>query len=100
MVERFFLDRINTKSGRTSVSGEHDLLVLPSAHKAEPALAFVQLAIARTNIALDAPIRQSMPIAGWVSCNRLIHAASDLTFPEMDMAISWRPGKVQTGPQS
>src|SRR5262249_296010 len=76
MVERFFLDRINTKSGRTSVSGEHDLLVLPSAHKAEPALAFVQLAIARTNIALDAPIRQSMPIAGWVSCNRLIHAAS------------------------
>jgi len=73
---------------------------LPSAHKAQPALAFVQLAIARTNIALDAPIRQSMPIAGWVYRNRLIHATSDLTYLEMDMAISWRPGKVQTGPQS
>src|SRR5262249_53089738 len=100
MVERFFLDRINTKSGRTSVSGEHDLLVLPSAHKAEPALAFVQLAIARTNIALDAPIRQGMPIAAWVSCNRLIHAASDLPCLELDMVISSRPGKMQAGAQS
>src|SRR5215813_7487074 len=95
MVERFFLDRINTKSGRTSVSGEHDLLVLPSAHKAEPALAFVQLAIARTNIALDASVRQIMPIAGWVTRNRLIHAAPDLIFPQLYMVLSWRPGKMQ-----
>src|SRR4029077_7773703 len=80
MIERFFLDRINAKSGRTPVGGENDLVVLPGAHKAQPALAFVQLAIARTNIALDAPIRQSMPIASWVPSNRLIHAASDLTF--------------------
>jgi hypothetical protein len=97
MIERFFLNRIDAKSGRTSVGGEHDLLVLPGAHKAQAALAFMQFAIARTDIALDAPIRQSMPIAAWVSGNRLIHVMSDLT---LDMVISWRPGKVQAGPQS
>jgi hypothetical protein len=32
--------------------------------------------------------------------NRLIHATFGLTFPELDMVISWRPGKMQTGPQS
>jgi hypothetical protein len=57
MIERLFLDRINTKSRRTPVSREHDLVILPGTHKAQPALAFVQLAIARTDIALDAPIR-------------------------------------------
>jgi hypothetical protein len=88
MIERLFLDRIDAKSGRTPVGGEHDLLVLPGAHKAQPALALVQLAITRANIALHASIRQSMPIASWVSRNQLIHAASDLTFPELDMAIS------------
>ena len=100
MIERLFLDRIDAKSGRTPVGGENNLLVLPGAHKAQPALAFVQLAIARTDIALDAPIRQSMPKAGWVSGNRLIHPTSDLSFPELDMVISWRPGKMQAGPQS
>ena len=100
MIERLFLDRIDAKARRTTVGGEHDLLVLPGAYKAQPALAFVKLAIARTDIALDAPIRQSMPIAGWVSGNRLIHPTSDLSFPELDMVISWRPGKMQAGPQS
>ena len=100
MIERLFLDRIDAKSGRTPVRGEHDLLVLPGAHKAQPALAFVQLAIARTHIALDAPIRQGMPIAAWVPRNRLIHATSDLPCSELDMVISWRPDKMQTGPQS
>src|SRR3974390_1643284 len=78
MIERFFLDRIDAKSGRTPVGGKHDLLVLPGAHKAQPALAFVQPAIARTDIALEAPIRHGMPIAAWVSRNRLIHPTSDL----------------------
>ena len=100
MIERLFLDRIDAKSGRTPVGGEHNLLVLAGAHKAQPALAFVQLAIARTDIALDAPIRQSMPIAAWVPRNRLIHATSDLTCRDLDMVISRRPGKMQTGPQS
>src|SRR5215469_10023458 len=100
MVERFFLDRIDAKSGRAPVGGEHNLLVLPDAHKAQPALAFVKPAIARTDIALDAPIRQSMPIAGWMSSNRLIHPTSNLSFPELEMVISWRPGKMQAGPQS
>jgi hypothetical protein len=40
-------------------------------------LAFVKFAIARTDIAPDAPIRQSMPIASWVSGNRLIHPTTD-----------------------
>jgi hypothetical protein len=100
MIERFFLDRIDAKARRTAVGGEHDLVVLPGAHKAQAALAFVQLAIARTDVALDAPIRQSMPVAGWVSRSRLIHAWSVLTFTESDMVISRRPGKMQAGPRS
>ena len=60
---------------------------MPGAHKAQSALAFMKLAIARADIALDAAIRQSMPIAAWVR-NRLIHAASSLTFPELEMVIS------------
>ena len=58
----------------------------------------MHLAIARADIALDAPIRQSVPIAAWVPRNRLIHGTADLTFPELDMVISWRPGKMQGGP--
>ena len=100
MIEWLFLDWIDAKSGRPPIGGEHDLIVLPSAHKSQTALAFVQLAIARTDVALDAPVRQSMPIAAWVPGNRLIHAASGLTFPELDMVISWRPDKMQSGPQS
>jgi hypothetical protein len=53
---------------------------LPGAHKTQPALAFVQFAKARTDVALDAAVRQSMPIARWVTRNRLIHAAPDLIF--------------------
>jgi hypothetical protein len=100
MIERFFLDRIDAKSGRTPIGGEHDLLVLPGADKAQPALAFVQFAIARTDIALEAPIRQSMPIAAWVPGNRLIHVMPDLSSAELDMVISWRPSKMQPGRQS
>lgn len=99
MIERFFLDRIDAKSGRTPIGGQHNLLVLPGAHKAQAALAFVQLAIAWADIALDAAIRQSMPVAGWVPHNWLIHVTSGLTFPELEMVIDWRPGKMQAGPQ-
>jgi hypothetical protein len=56
------------------------LAALPGAHKTQPALAFVQFAKARTNVALDAAVRQRMPTAGWVAGNRLIHAAPDLIF--------------------
>ena len=81
MIERLFLDRIDAKSGRTPVGGEHNLPALPGAHKAQPALAFVQFAKARTDVALHAAVRQSMPKAGWMARNRLIHAAPDLIFP-------------------
>ena len=73
---------------------------MPGAHKAQPALAFVQLAKARTDVALDATVRQSVPIVGWVAREGLIHAAPDLIFPELYMAINWRPGKMQAGPLS
>jgi hypothetical protein len=45
------------------IGSEHDLIVGASAHEAQPALAFVEPAIARAEIALNAPIYERMPVA-------------------------------------
>ena len=81
MIERLFLYGIKAKPARSSIGCEDDLAALPGAHKTQPALAFVQFAKARTDVALHAAVRQSMPKAGWMARNRLIHAAPDLIFP-------------------
>src|SRR5262249_61234002 len=63
VIERLLLDRIDAKAGRAAVRGKQDLVVLARAHEAEAALAFVQLAIARAQVALDAAGLQSMRVA-------------------------------------
>src|SRR5690348_15782097 len=92
MIKWFFLDRIDAKSGRTPVGSEHDLIVLPGAHKTQPTLPFMQPAIARTGIALEASVRQSVPVAAWLPGNRLIHTTSGLTF----QSWTWSPAGGRT----
>ncbi len=66
VVERLFLDRVDTEAGRSSVGSEYHLLTLAHTHKAGTALSFMQPAIARTQVALHSAIVEKMPVAGWI----------------------------------
>jgi hypothetical protein len=68
MIERLLFDRIDAKTGGAAVGGEHHLAADILANEAGAALAFVQLAIAWTEIALNAfwpafGARQAVPPA-------------------------------------
>ncbi len=52
LVERLFLHRIDAESGGAAIGGEHHGVAVSLAHEAGAALAFVQPAIARAEIAL------------------------------------------------
>ncbi len=54
MIERFLFDRVDTEAGGAAVGGEYHLPVEVPADEAGTALAFMQVAIARAQIALDA----------------------------------------------
>src|SRR5439155_27308681 len=61
VVERLFLDRIDAESRGAAVGGEHHAAAFHLAHEAQAALAFVQLAVARAQVALHAPVGQGVP---------------------------------------
>jgi len=56
VIERFFFDRIDGETARASIRRQHHPIAAALAHEAEAALAFVQAAITRAEIALDATI--------------------------------------------
>ena len=61
----FFSIGSTQKPRRAPVGGQHDLAGrVGGAHEAEAALALVQLAEARADVALHAAVRQPMPVAG------------------------------------
>src|SRR5437588_11856881 len=68
MVERLLLDRIDAITARPAVGLQHDPVALAGAHEAEAALALEQLAGARADVALDAPLPElaveAVPVAG------------------------------------
>ena len=64
MIERLLFDRIDAVAARAAVGGQHDLVVLAGADKAEAALPLVQLAVAGTNVALHAAVFQPVPVFG------------------------------------
>src|SRR5262249_21938110 len=64
VIERLLLDGINAKAAGAAVRGQHDLPVLACPHEAEAALPFVELAQARAQVTLDAPVFESVPVAG------------------------------------
>src|SRR5262249_24312250 len=79
MVERLFLDRVDAKAGRAAIGREHHLIAAADAHEAEPALALVQLAVTRADVALDASALRPMQIAAGVpAANLLIHLSTGL----------------------
>ena len=53
------------------------------AHETQSALAVVELAIARADVALDAPVFQDMPITAWLAFDGLIHVL---------LCLSWKNG--------
>ena len=81
MIERLLLDRVDAEARRAAVGGEHDLVGGASAHEAQAALAVVELAIARADVALDAPVVEAVPVAARQALDtRLIHFATGLSF--------------------
>jgi len=64
MVEWFFLDRIDTKSGRAAIGRENHRVACARTHKAQPSLALMQFAKAGTDVALDTTIREPVPMPG------------------------------------
>ena len=64
MIEWFLLDGVHAKTAGASISGKDDLISLACSHETEAALSFMQLAEARTEIALDASIGQGVPVFG------------------------------------
>ena len=62
--ERLLLDRVDAEARGAAVGGEDDPVALPGAHEAQAALALVQLAQARADVALDAARRRAGASSG------------------------------------
>jgi hypothetical protein len=65
-MERFFLDRVDTKPRRPAVGRENHVIALSHAHKTGATLAFMQFAVARAQVALNAAIIIHVPVKGGV----------------------------------
>jgi hypothetical protein len=63
MVQRFFLNRINTKPAAPAIGSQHYPILNALPNETKSALAFLQFAKARTQLALDAPVGQHRPPA-------------------------------------
>ena len=62
MMQRFLFNRIDAEPARAAIGREHNAMVLPRSDETEALLPFVQLAITRAEIALDASVLKLMPI--------------------------------------
>ena len=61
MIERLLLDRIDAESRRSPIRRQHHGVAHARAHEARAALALVQAAIARAEVALDASVVEAVP---------------------------------------
>ncbi len=75
LVQRLLLDRIDAEPGRPPVGRQHHAVVDPLAHEAGAALALVQPAIARAQVALDAAVLERVPVARRVCRGRGVAVA-------------------------
>src|SRR5262249_7805126 len=73
VIERLLLDRVDAEARALAVGREDELVAFARAHEAERALAVVQPAVARAEIALDAPVVEGVPPAGGVG----VHGPGD-----------------------
>jgi hypothetical protein len=63
VVERLLFDRVDTKTRRTAVGGQYHLSADVLANETRAALAVMQLAVARTEVALDPLVGDRVPPA-------------------------------------
>jgi hypothetical protein len=82
VVQGLLFDWIEAEARRAAVGREDHLVTGTRPHEAKPALALVQLALSRAKIALDAAVREGMPIAAGHSATCVI------VFHEMKMRWS------------
>jgi hypothetical protein len=84
LIERLFLDGVDAEAGTAPVGGQHHGAGVHLAHEAGAALAFVQLAVARAKVALDAAIVERVPpaagMAGPSSWRAVDHGMALLVF--------------------
>ena len=80
MVERFFLDRVDAEAGGAAVGGQDHLAAYILAHEAQAALALVQLAVARAQVALDAAVVERVPVAAGIIGFGGVHDSSSCSF--------------------
>jgi hypothetical protein len=77
VIQGFFLDGVNAKTRGTAIGGEDHGIALPHPHKTGPALPFLQAAVARTEVTLNASICEIMPVAAGMRYKRFfIHRSS------------------------
>ena len=62
MVERLLFDGIDAETAGAPIRGQHHGVAPPAAHEAQPALAIVQLAVARAQVALQTAVVQLVPV--------------------------------------
>ena len=63
MIQGFFFDRINAETRGTAIGRQHHPVADALAHEARAALALVETAVARAEVALDAAVLEAMPPA-------------------------------------
>jgi len=68
MIERLFFDRINAESTRTTVADQLYFIIEALAHVAKSSLSLAQVAMARAQVALQASILETMPVARCDNC--------------------------------
>ena len=98
MVERLLLDRVDAEARGAPVGREHHRVALARAHEAGAALALVQAAFARAEVALDAAVVHAVPpaarmapaeVVGLARASRvLLHRVAPE--PELRMPEAWR----------
>src|SRR5260370_36506607 len=72
MIQRLFLDGINLQGGRRAVSQAIEFSVLIDADEAESRLTGPDVAMPRTEVAVDLPRRFQLPPAGLMKLFRLL----------------------------
>src|SRR2546427_3624148 len=63
MIQRLFLYRVDAEPARPAVACQNDLIASPRPNETQALLSLVQLARARTDVTLDAPVGQRVPVA-------------------------------------
>lgn len=100
MMQRLFFDRVDAEPARPSIRRQDHLILLPGTNKTEPLLSLLQFAIARTEVALDAPIIERMPIFRWDDRGRFRHCRKKLSCDHHEVRALYQVIGIDAGPRS